>query len=260
MNDHIFPRIKKESYLYRRKLRDYVLRFSENILPKKKETNDHIFPRLKKESYLHRRKLRDYVLRFSENVLPGKKVLDFGCGNKPYLRFFSTKNYFGIDGSLKSKADSIGLDDLPIKDNSMDYVMSYQVLEHVPNPHKVIREFYRVLKPNGVIVISVPFIGEYHTCPNDYWRFTHEGLLELLKNYSNIKIVPDVSRVQCLVSFIAHFIRSKTKVGKVKWIGNILIVFLNLFGLCFKSTEYEYQTGLITNSFIVSAQKPISYK
>ena len=41
---------------------------------KKQEINDHIFPRLKKESYLHRRKLRDYVLRFSENVLPGKKV------------------------------------------------------------------------------------------------------------------------------------------------------------------------------------------
>jgi len=223
---------------------------------KKQEINDHIFPRLKKESYLHRRKLRDYVLRFSENVLPEKKILDFGCGNKPYSRFFSTKYYFGIDGSLKSKADIIGLDDLPIKDNSMDYVMSYQVLEHVSDPHKVIGEFFRVLKPNGVILISVPFIGEYHTCPHDYWRFTHEGLLELLKNYSNIKIVPDVSRVQCLVSFFAHFIRSKTKVGKIKWIGNILIVFLNLFGLCFKSTKYEFKTGLITHSFIASAQKP----
>ena len=85
---------------------------------KKQEINNHIFPRLKKESYLHRRKLRDYVLRFSKNVLPGKKVLDFGCGNKPYSRFFSTKHYFGIDGSLKSKADIIALDDLPIKDNS----------------------------------------------------------------------------------------------------------------------------------------------
>mgnify|MGYP000607326142 CR=1 FL=1 len=47
---------------------------------KKQEINDHIFPRLKKESYLHRRKLRDYVLRFSENVLPEQKILDFGCG------------------------------------------------------------------------------------------------------------------------------------------------------------------------------------
>jgi len=41
---------------------------------KKQEINDHIFPRLKKESYLHRRKLRDYVLRFSENVLPEQKI------------------------------------------------------------------------------------------------------------------------------------------------------------------------------------------
>jgi SAM-dependent methyltransferase len=225
-------------------------------LLKKNEINDHLFPRLKKEFYLHRVKLRDYVLRFSKDLPTGKKILDFGCGNKPYSRFFETQKYYGIDGSLKSKADLIGLGDLPIKDESIDYVVSYQVLEHVPDPHKIVAEFYRVLKPNAEIVISVPFVGEYHTCPNDYWRFTHEGIMELLKNFTDIKIVPDLNRVQCLISILAYFIRSKTKIGKFKWVGHILIVALNLLGLCFTTSKYEFKTGLITHSFIASAKKP----
>ena len=81
----------------------------------KKEINDHLYPRLKKESYLHRIKLRDYVINFSRNVLEEKNVLDFGCGAKPYRNFFKSKQYFGIDGSLTSKADIVGLDDLPVK-------------------------------------------------------------------------------------------------------------------------------------------------
>jgi len=223
---------------------------------KKREINDHLFPRLKKETYLHRRKLRDHILRFSQLVLPGKKILDFGCGVKPYRSFFETRQYFGIDGSLKSKADIIALDDLPVKDNSMDYVMSFQVLEHVPDPRKVVAEFYRVLKPKGIVLISVPFIGEYHSCPNDYWRYTHEGIKELFKNYSNIRIVQDLSRVQCIISVLAHFIRSKANNGKRKSLGHICIVLLNIIGLCFESTASEFKTGFITSNFIAQAQKP----
>ena len=54
----------------------------------KKEINDHLYPRFKKESYLHRIKLRDYVKSFSRNILEEQNVLDFGCGAKPYREFF----------------------------------------------------------------------------------------------------------------------------------------------------------------------------
>ena len=222
----------------------------------KKEINDHLYPRLKKESYLHRIKLRDYVINFSHNILEEENVLDFGCGAKPYRKFFKSKQYFGIDGSLTSKADIVSLDDLPVKNNSMDYVVSFQVLEHVPNPHKVISELYRVLKPNGTILISVPFFGDYHTCPNDYWRFTHEGVQELLKDFTAINITRDLSRVQCLIDILTHFIRSKTQCKKRKWLGHLCIIPLNLLGLCFQSSNFEYKAGLITSNFIATAKKP----
>jgi SAM-dependent methyltransferase len=81
-------------------------------------------------------------------------------GTKSYRKFDGSResnpcnlDKIIIDSSLTSKADIVGLDDLPVKNNSMDYVISFQVLEHLPNPHKVILELYRVLKPNGTILI-----------------------------------------------------------------------------------------------------------
>ena len=121
-----------------------------------------------------------------------------------------------------------------------------------------VAEFHRILKLNGTILISVPFVGEYHTCPHDYWRYTHEGIQVLLQNFSDIKIVQDLSPAQCLISVIAHFINSKTQEVKrkwSKWLGHICIVPLNLLGLCFNSSEFKFKTGYITSSFIAEAKK-----
>lgn len=77
--------------------------------------------------------------------------------------------------------DSIAsVDSLPFQDNSFSLVLSQEVLEHVPNPRVALSELVRVLKPGGVVYIQTPFIIGYHAAPADYWRFTNEGLKELL--------------------------------------------------------------------------------
>lgn len=67
---------------------------------------------------------------------------------------------------------------LPFKDNSLDGVVSFSVLEHVGNPDNVIKEIYRVLKPGGFILSGVPFLEAYHASPIDFWRWTHAGIIE----------------------------------------------------------------------------------
>lgn len=72
-------------------------------------------------------------------------------------------------------------------DNSFDYVVSDQVLEHIEdNPQKVFDESRRVLKPHGIAVHTTCFINPIHGYPSDFWRFTPECLKMLAKNFSEI--------------------------------------------------------------------------
>ena len=69
---------------------------------------------------------------------------------------------------------------VPRDDESIDLVVSQEVLEHVDNPDQAMLEIKRILKPGGFGYIQLPFIIGYHPCPNDYWRFTQDGVRQLV--------------------------------------------------------------------------------
>lgn len=71
--------------------------------------------------------------------------------------------------------------DLPFEDNSVDLVVTQEVLEHVAHPLVAMREIHRVLKPGGVAYVQLPFIIGDHRCPDDFWRFTSQGIEELAR-------------------------------------------------------------------------------
>ncbi len=68
---------------------------------------------------------------------------------------------------------------LPFRDNSLDLVISQEVLEHVDDPFCYISEAQRVLKPGGVFYCQLPFIIGYHPGPTDFWRFTRESYAKM---------------------------------------------------------------------------------
>jgi SAM-dependent methyltransferase len=70
---------------------------------------------------------------------------------------------------------------LPFPDGVFDLVVSQEVLEHVRDPFQAMREMRRVLKEGGRVYCQVPFIIGYHPGPTDFWRFTREGILELVE-------------------------------------------------------------------------------
>lgn len=99
--------------------------------------------------------------------------------------------------------------DIPCNDNEFDVVIAQEVLEHVKDPHKAVEEIYRVLKQGGYFYLQLPFIIGFHPCPNDYWRFTHEGIRELLESSNfrmlelNITVGPAVGFYRILVEFLS---------------------------------------------------------
>jgi SAM-dependent methyltransferase len=70
---------------------------------------------------------------------------------------------------------------LPFAAESLSLVVSQEVVEHTADPWKAIREAARVLKPGGKLYLQAPFVIGYHPCPRDYWRFTADGLRQLIE-------------------------------------------------------------------------------
>jgi SAM-dependent methyltransferase len=120
--------------------------------------------------------------------LPFSKWVDVGCGLRPYESYFPVGAYAGVDIETSGRPSDLKAPDyyydgkvLPFPDNSFDGAISTQVLEHVPDVRSVLAEMYRVVKPGGGLIISLPFLWQEHEEPYDFYRFTRYGITELLK-------------------------------------------------------------------------------
>ncbi len=115
-------------------------------------------------------------------------LLDFGCGGQPYRDLFLPYigSYVGAD---VAPAAGVALDivitpgqPLALPAESVDTILSSQVLEHVPNPHAYLAECRRLLQPPGKLIITVPMQWRHHEEPYDFLRFTRYGLEHLLQS------------------------------------------------------------------------------
>lgn len=77
---------------------------------------------------------------------------------------------------------------LPFGDNAIEAVMCNTVLEHVRDPIKAVAEMRRVLKPGGLVYITVPFLYPFHASPDDFTRWTHVGLRELVRDFEVVEL------------------------------------------------------------------------
>lgn len=62
-----------------------------------------------------------------------------------------------------------------------DVIFCEQVLEHVVDPQRALITLNHMLNPNGILIVSTPFLIKIHQCPKDYWRFTPDGLKLLIE-------------------------------------------------------------------------------
>lgn len=105
-------------------------------------------------------------------ITPGVLAVDVGSGNMRIM-----DGVVNVDLMPYPNVDVVSrADRLPFQSNSVDIIFSIAVLEHVIDPYAVIAELVRVLKPDGLAYVYVPFIQGFHASPHDYQRFTRPGL------------------------------------------------------------------------------------
>lgn len=111
-------------------------------------------------------------------ALRGARVLDFGCGTRPYESWFKDAGaqYHGADIDGGHEVMIRGDGSLAAADAAFDMVASFQVLEHVWDLATYLGEARRVLKADGWLLLSTHGSWFYHPHPGDYRRWTAEGL------------------------------------------------------------------------------------
>lgn len=175
---------------------------------------------------------RHFIEKAVREFRPTGKVLEVGSGKK--WRYYPDSITLNRDAA--AEPDVIGdAENMKFEENRFDSVVCLEVIEHTPSPGKLISEIYRVVKPGGSLLLTVPFVFEIHDT-YDYVRFTKQGLTHLLDDFSSVNIQPNGGKY-CV---IFHFLRLGV-------IGSVLFPLLNNLGyfldLIFKSNDPRITLG-----------------
>ena len=200
--------------------------------------------------------VRDFARRFQKEA----KVLDIGCGDKPYASFFSCQ-YIGLDPFPGTKAD-ITRDawDSGLPDHSVDGIVLNQSLEHIPETSKTIVEIKRVLKYGGLVLVTVPQSMRNHGTPvaasdapfhnfnsaevpywnHDFWRFTKFGLIYLFQGFTIERLSESNSYLSTLIQLWNYFLASfgfGRLLAPVYFVNNLCAISLDIFFRCLASLQ-----------------------
>lgn len=123
---------------------------------------------------------------FAARLPRGALVLDAGAGQQPYRHHFNHCQYEAADFEAVDKRYAVStyvcdLASIPVEDGRFDAIVFSQVMEHVPDPLRVLNELRRVLKPGGIMFYSGPLWFEEHEKPYDFYRYTTFALQHLFK-------------------------------------------------------------------------------
>ena len=206
---------------------------------------------------------RQWIEQALRRVVSGSRILDAGCGEQQFRKYCSHLNYVGQDfAKYDGKGDGVGLQTetwdhatnapdlicdiaaIPEASASFDAILCTEVLEHLPNPVEAVREFSRLLKPGGVLLLTAPFCSIAHFTPyyfstgfSNYWYQTHLSnlgfdIVELSPNGNffdylaqELRRLPTIIRKHCgcvVGSFylIAHFVLVFPLLAILNWIAS----------------------------------------
>jgi len=215
--------------------------------------------------YFARKGLLENIRDLSYNIKG--KTLDIGCGSKPYERLFQVSEYIGLEidtpeNRAGKKADYFYQGDLfPFSDNSFDSVITNEVFEHIFNPEVFLSEIHRVLKQDGIFIMTVPFVWDEHEQPYDYARYSSFGIKFLLEKHGfkireHRKSMNDIRAIFQLINvYLYKIISPKSRLSNLL-VSLFLISPFNILGEILSKISPKNDDLYLDNIILASKTKP----
>lgn len=214
---------------------------------------------LSKYKAFSRRSLNNFLsihsaqFKLNENIK--KEILLVGSGGK--LEKIVRDNFIckvvSIDIDPSRSPDIVcDISDTAFSDSSFDIIIALEVFEHIKFPDRAIKEIYRLLKPRGSLLLSVPFIFPIHDEPFDFQRWTLQGVRLLTYKFKNVQILNKHNEVISMFVIISRlFFSSKNLVLRI--LGAIFILLGGILPLRFFLHSKQYSR--ISTGYLISAKK-----
>lgn len=161
------------------------------------------------------------------------RLLDVGCGDKPYAPLFApyVSAHVGVDAVENPHAELQGpVEALPVGDGTYDVVLCSQVLEHVEDPARAVSELGRVLRSGGRLLLTTHGVYYYHPLPGDYWRWTHAGLEKVLRDngeWASVNVTPASGTTACIAMLLNVYIDLAARRARVGALAKPVVAALN---------------------------------
>ena len=145
---------------------------------------------------------RDHVREFLGEVRAGEIVVELGSGNRRL-----SPGIINVDLFPFANVDFVAAAErTPLASGSVDRVILDTVLEHVPEPQKVVDEIFRILRPGGTVVCLAPFIFPYHAYPRHYFNISRDGLEFLFRRFSRCTIETNMGPTTAMVNLASEYV------------------------------------------------------
>jgi SAM-dependent methyltransferase len=160
-----------------------------------KLAQDRLRPSITNPNYLVLRRRAELISNWIGQI-PGKdlRVLDIGGRYQPYRPLLQERlgQYIAIDVLATRLVNVVGKGELlPFRANTFDLVIATGVFEYFPRPHLAAEQVHNVLKPGGVLLMSVGAVSPRFV-DDEHWRYMRSGLRSILSPFSQVVIVPEV--------------------------------------------------------------------
>ncbi len=209
-------------------------------------------------NHIHDRELARVVREHARG-----RLVDIGCGTKPYAPMLVglVDTHVGVDHE-GTQHDTANVDlfgtayDIPAEPATFDTALCTAVLEHLEEPGAAIAECYRVLRPGGKAIYSVPFIWHLHEEPRDFYRYSRYGL-EYLFTKAGFEVVELVPLSGFWVTFgqLLSYNVYRANRGPLRWLRVVDAAALAIQGVSYVLDRLD-RTEQWTWMYMVVVRKP----